>query len=271
MKAACSPDDLLAVARRICAARDWRLLQYQDLNIGLAEFGRRMAATIQQWREVERRQSNADELIEQTVVHEYCKLLYEAVGRRDTNAGARAMIEVWNYVTPLIRKTLRDDDLAQDVGMDTLLKVCEKRDTVRDPGSFLAWCAVIAYREAIRTAEAHKLEITMTDLGFTDDADIEELDTRVSVHSQERPTADLDQAVWLAELEARIRACLHRMRHGAEVFIDLVLHELPTLDIAQRLELKPGAVYVIFHRARKRLQRCRQLLTDLADALGATP
>ena len=67
-----------------------------------------------------------------------------------------------------------------------------------------------------------------------------------------RPILGCDprRGVRAAELEARIRECLHGMRRGAEVFIGLVLHELSVADIAQQLGMKPNAVYVVFHRAR---------------------
>jgi DNA-directed RNA polymerase specialized sigma24 family protein len=61
------------------------------------------------------------------------------------------------------------------------------------------------------------------------------------------------------------------MRHGAEVFIGLVLYDLAAPEIAERLGMKPDAVHLVFHRARKRLQDCRSLLADLGVALGATP
>ncbi len=231
-----------------------------------------VTAIMGEWEWLERTLDVPDKLLERAVIHEYNKLLHDAIGHRDTDAGERALIEIWNYVTPLIRKVLRDDDRAQDVAMDVLIKVCEKREQVRDPGSFLSWAGVIARHEAIRAARAHGREVVMTDLGGDDDdVDAEALEALLAAHASGSPGGDPGQGVRAAELEARIRECLRRMRHAAEVFIGLALRDLSVAEIAQRLGMKPSAVYVVFHRARKRLQGCGQLLADLGVALGAKP
>jgi RNA polymerase sigma factor (sigma-70 family) len=263
--------DLFAVAQRTLDARDWHLLDNSVGGANWQDFVHHMIVTMDDWRARERYPGASDHLIERAVVHEYSKLLYDVVGHRDTDIGARALIEIWNYVTPMIRKILRDDDRAQDVAMDVLIMVCEKRDQVRDPGSFLSWAGVIAHREAVRAAKAHGREVVMTDLGGDDDLAAEELEALLAASSSDPSGSDPGERVRAAELEARIRECLHGMRRAAEVFIGLVLHDLSVAEIAQRLGMKPNAIYAVFHRARKRLQGCRRLLADLDVALGATP
>lgn len=265
--------DIFAVTQRTLAARDWHLLDCSVPGVDWEDFVHHAIVTVGDWRAHERHPDAFDHLIERAVVHEYSKLLHEAVGRRDTPIRERALVEIWNYVTPLIRKILRDDDRAQDVAMDVLIKVCEKRGQVRDPGSFLAWAGVIAHNEAIRVAKAHRREVVVTDLGGNDDDDIdaETLETLLAAHVSGSPEDDPGEGVRTAELEARIRECLRRMRYGAEVFIGLVLRDLSVVEIARRLGLRSNAVYVVFHRARKRLQQCRELLADLDVALGAKP
>ena len=267
-----SSADSFLFERRILAARGWHLLECPEFDAEWPEFTRRIAAILDGWLMRERHVGITFQLLERAVIHEYSKLLHEAVGRRDTEAGARALIEIWNYVTPMIRRILRDDDRAQDVAMDVLIKVCERRDQVRDPGSFLCWAGVIAHREAVRAAKAHAREVVMADLsGDDDDVDTEALETLLAAHASGPPGGNPDEGVRAVELEARIRECLHGMRRAAEVFIGMALHDLSVTEIAQRLGMKPNAVYVVFHRARKRLQGCRRLLADLDVALGATP
>jgi RNA polymerase sigma factor (sigma-70 family) len=265
------PVDLLALVRQVVAVRDWRVLDCPELDVDWPEFARRVTATLDGWLTLERHAYITDKLLERAVVHEYSKLLHEAVGRRDTDAEARALIEVWNYVTPLIRRILRDDDRAQDVAMDVLIKVREKRDQVRDPGSFLSWAGVIAHREAVHAAKTHAREVVMTDLGGSDDVDTEALETLLAAQALGSLSGDPGEGVRTAELETGIRECLHGMRRAAEVFIGLVLHDLSVSDIALQLGMKPNAVYVVFHRARKRLQGCRKLLSDLGVDLGTKP
>ena len=263
---------ITVVVREVLVYRRWYLLDNPDFGKDGHEFTLRIAATLDVWLAREPHVRITESLVERAVIHEYSKLLHEAVGRRDTEAWARALIEIWNYVTPMIRKILRDDDRAQDVAMDVLIKVCERRDQVREPGSFLSWAGVIAHREAVRAAKAHAREVVMADLGGgDDDLAAEELEALLAASSSDSAGSDPDERVRAAELEARIRECLHGMRRAAEVFIGLVLHDLSVTEIAQRLGMKPNAVHVVFHRARKRLQGCRLLLADLDVALGATP
>lgn len=265
-------EDLLMRARHICVNRDWRLMVYPNLAISEEALAGRVRSRLQGWLDAGEHAEITENLIENAVINEYCWLLYQAIGQRDTPARTRALIEIWNYVTPMIRKILRDDDRAQDVAQDVLIKVCEKRDTVRDPGSFLSWAGVIAHHEAIRVAKMHGREVVMTDLGGDDDdMAAEKLGALLAAHAPGAPGGDPGEGVCTAELEARIRECLRRMRHGAEVFIGLVLRDLPVSEIARQLEMKANAVYVIFHRARKRLQGCGPLMADLGVALGAQP
>lgn len=266
---AMTTEDLMARARRICANRDWRLLAYPDPAISEEDFADHVRARLQDWLDAGEYAEITEDLIGSAVINEYCRFLHQAIGQRDTPARARALIEVWNYVTPMIRKILRDDDRAQDVAQDVLIKVCEKRDTVRDPGSFLSWAGVIAHHEAIRVAKMRGREVVMTDLGGDDDdVAAEKLEALLAAHASGAPGGDPGEGVWTAELEARIHECLRRMRHGAEVFIGLVLRGLSVSEIARQLEMKANAVYVIYHRARKRLQGCGPLLADLGVAMG---
>jgi len=262
---------------RLRAGRDWHLWDYPDLEpAGWDAFARRVQRTLDDWlgrRERPAGPAELDALVERAVIHEYNRLLHAAVGRRGTPAWERAYVEIWNYVTPLIRKMTRDDDLARDVAMDVMIKVCEKYDQVRDAGCFLGWAGVIARRAALEAIRAVGREVPLSDMmeqgaghENAEESAEEYLDRLQETRGKSVP-AELNGAVRIAELEARIRACLHRLRHAAEVFIGLVLREVPVSEIARQLGMKANAVYVIFHRARKRLQECAPLLADLGIAL----
>lgn len=261
--------------RTVCAARDWHLLKYSDL-ITEDEFLQQANATFDIWLVAEYCQAGTVVLLERAIIHEYSALLHEAVGQRGTLTGDRALIEIWNYITPLIRKIVRDDELAQDVAMEVLLKICDKHQQVQAPGAFLGWCAVIARRAAIHSAaraarrSKHERPISALIPESSEEGEEEYLD-RLRFDDGKSLPLDPDRDQRTSALEARIHECLRRMRHGAEVFIGLALRELPVSEIAQQLGMKANAVYVIFHRARKRLQGCGPLMADLGVALGAQP
>lgn len=264
-----------ARVRSLCADRDWRLLNFEEIWAEGA-FLQRANDILTTWLIPEECQNIIDKLHERAIVHEYSQLLHAAVGQRNTPVWERALIEIWNYITPLIRKILRDDDLAHDVAMDVLLTVCEKRDQVRDPGCFLSWAGVIARRAAVRASQRAGREAPVSALTLGDDeanwdeeGDGEAYLDKLRLERGGPAQPELNGSLRAAELEARIRECLRRMRHGAAVFIGLALHELPVSEIARQLGVKVNAVYVIFHRARKRLQRCGPLLADLGVALEA--
>jgi RNA polymerase sigma factor (sigma-70 family) len=236
------------------------------------EFIRFIAATLDGWLKCEHQIDLTDRFIERAIIHEYSKLLHAAVGQRDTPAWDRALTEIWNYITPMIRKIVRDDELAHDVAMDVLIKVCERHSEVQAPGAFLGWCAVIARREAVRAAaraaSRTKRETPISALirGDSDEDEEDALD-RLRPGDAGPVPPDPDQDQRLAALEATIRECLRRMRHGAEVYIGTVLHDLSAAELARKLCIAPGAVYVALHRARARLKKCPQLLQALREGL----
>ncbi len=252
-------------AQRLCKDRDWQLLTFPDLALDEAAFAARVAERLREWRGTDDCVGPHADQVERAIIHEYCVLLCQAVRMDNTAAQERALIEVWNYVTPIIRRKLGAGDRALDCANETLRIVWQQRKDVRTPGAFLSWAAMIATHEVQATFKEADRELALIDL--TNGDDTEETDEAISVCiGQEiaiQPPEPDDQAWW----ENIIRQCLSRMRAGADVFIGLVLQEQSVAEVATRLGLSPDNIHLIKFRAAKRLKRCVLLL----QALGRTP
>ncbi len=266
---------LLRIIHRVCANRDWRLLGDPDLGISPESFARRVGDRLRHWLDAGEHAEITDGLIERAVINEYCRLLHHAIGLERTAAQQRGLDEVWNYVTPIIRRVLPDMTEAAACANTVLLVVWRQRGDVRDPGSFLKWTAMIAARAAFQALRARTgREILFADLfgaeASGDDDERVEATASTNAARQSRPSSalaaveDAESAEWLAAL---IRRCLGRMRAGAEAIIRLALAGEPVSEVSRALGVSPANLYVIKTRALARLRRCKPLLAALGQAL----
>lgn len=270
---------LLEAIRRICANRDWRLLAHTELAVTADDFAGRVETRLQGWLDTGEHAEIMEKQIEAAVINEYCRLLHHAIALERTAAQQRALDEVWNYVTPIIRRVLWDDTQAAACANGVLLVVWRKRGDVLDPGSFLKWTATIAGRAAFAMLkEAAGREVVFSDLLGDDEAegDAERAEAQASaavilLASKLSAFTAVEDAEMAATLAALIRKCLHRMRFGAEVVIRLVLEEQPVSEVCQALDLTAANAYVIKLRALRRLRQCRDVLAALSHALAPTP
>jgi DNA-directed RNA polymerase specialized sigma24 family protein len=257
--------EILSATRRICSDRDWQLLTFRPPGIDDAAFAGRVAQRLQEWQRSEGYAEITAKLIERAVVHEYCVLLHQAVGLENTFAQDRALIEVWNYVTPIIRWKLGDGDRALDCANEALRIVWQQRRAVHTPGAFLSWTAMIATRAVWAALREADRELALVDLPNDDDTgDADEVVSTCSGLEAITQPPELDDLAWWENI---IRQCLSRMRAGADVFIGLVLQEQSVAEVAMRLGLSPANVHLIKLWAIKHLKRCALLL----QALGRTP
>ncbi len=146
-------DHLEAIAQRLSAARDWRLLAFPELGVSNDEFVARVGDQLRRWQTEKGHAELSGALVERAIIYEYCVLLHQAIGMEDSAAQERALIEVWNYVTPIIRRKLGAGDRALDCANETLRIVWQQRKDVRTPGAFLSWAAMIATREVLAILE----------------------------------------------------------------------------------------------------------------------
>ncbi len=270
------PEDLLRVIHRICANRDWRLFSCAELGVTAEAFAGRVAARLQAWLEAGEHAEITAPLIERAVINEYCRLLHHAVGLERTAAQQRGLDEVWNYVTPIIRRILPDDAEAIACANAVLLTIWRQRGEVRDPGSFLKWAGMIAGRAALQAFRSRGgREIPFSDLFAAEETENDDKRVVAAVgtaalqsHSSSM-FARVEDAESLEMLAALIRQCLSRMRAGAEVIIRLVLAGQSVSEVSRALGVSPTNLYVIKTRALARLRRCNPLLAALGRALSS--
>jgi RNA polymerase sigma factor (sigma-70 family) len=270
---ATSTIEILSLARRICADRDWRLLELPELGVNQTAFAKRVADRLQYWQATEEHTEAPAVLAEHAVFHEYSKLLHQAVGMRGTAAQNRALTEVSNYVTPIIRRYLGSDDLAQDCVNETLIIIWQKSVQVREPGSFLHWAATVARNITLAATKKTRREQPIGYIFAQDAEEADKIEAWLTTYLRgEQPSPitiveeEYDLATWWVAL---IRHCLQRSPTRQEVFIGLVLREATVIEIARRLGIKAGQVYTHKFRAIETLKECEVLLQALGWALAA--
>ena len=129
----------------------------------------------------------------------------------------------------------RDRVVAEDVVQDTLLRAWRSFDSLGEDAAARPWLLTIARREFARRFERKRLEMV----------DIEELSTL------EDPALATAEAPEVAELRAAIFALEDDYR---EPLVLQVLMGYSTAEIAQHMDLKPGAVLTRLFRARQKLR-----------------
>jgi DNA-directed RNA polymerase specialized sigma24 family protein len=259
--------DFVKLIARSLASFGWRLLDYPELGVSLAEFAERVLACYRRFQQEAHTHKSTDDLVVRAVQHVYCIVLYKAVGMDKTPVQDRALDEIAAYVIPTIRHYLTDDDRIQECANNVRRIIWEKRGQVRDAGSFLYYAMIVARHEALRISTEHKQEILWSDL-FPEDDDPDERETQLSERLLVAPSAwqetvenDLDQANWW---EMLIRRCLERSPARQEVFIELELRDKEVGEVAERLSIDASYVNVLKFRAIASLRKCRALL----EALG---
>ena len=127
-----------------------------------------------------------------------------------------------------IQGIVRDDDLAADVLQDTLIIICRRLGSVREPEWVRAWAYRVATREAVRSAKRMR-----RDRGNPLD-DIAEM----AEPPVEASSAFADEKL-LAELPARLAS----LPLGAQVVLRLhYLQSLTQQEVAEALAIPLGTV-----------------------------
>lgn len=262
------------IIRQVFVARDWRLVSPQNEDA----FIRDVLATARAWADdsgVSLHENQImKQLIERAAVSEYSRLLWRSLGENETPQQERTLIEVLDYITPIISRYTPDIGTAQSIANDVLFSVWQNHTTVRAPSTFLSWVAMIASRTTHRWIHNEQYrEVTFSDI-FLDNADQDDASDTLSHYSAATLLHDFREAAANEEstiqLEKCIQRCLKTMKTGADVFIALVLHDESVAEVASRLKLSHTNVYSTRHRAIARLQKCPELRALLQESCLST-
>lgn len=129
----------------------------------------------------------------------------------------------------------RDSALAEDVVQDAMLRAWRSLDSLREEDAAKQWLLTIVRRENARHFERKRLETV----------DIDEL-----VGAETTYLADDDNSAEVAD----VREAIFRLDDDYREPLALqVLMGFSTKQIAEVMDIKPGAVLTRLHRARKKL------------------
>ncbi|MBI4674683.1 MAG: sigma-70 family RNA polymerase sigma factor [Chloroflexi bacterium] len=218
--------------------------------------------------------------IARATVRCYARVLYDTCGQNGSERQARAFEELWDYLFPIAVYRLHDGQAAQDATQQTLLKIFEKRATVRDPGNFLRWCDQILLNDIYERFRA-QYERRLTERG--DDyvakeiglAELAEDEMSGESKQAEKILSDAAQDTFAAALQApmqdalvaALRACLENERH-VTLLVELFLNDKSIGEVAAQLQITPLNVQVIKSRVLQKLRACSEMQELFKDWLA---
>ncbi len=272
------------VAAHTLAQNDWQLLSYPDLGVDLDTFVARVLNRAQTCHRKEGVAVLDERNLTSATQHEYSKLLHNACGRKDTPAGQRAYLELWNRSSRMVRFRMADHADAQDVTQNGMKKIYEKLAQCGQPGSFLGWVYGVMLNEmrqywrkqgrqppiigwgsvSLESDDTTDSQLSEERLDSTQLSILQTMNSLIQPSPEEEATQhDTDRS--LREL---IRRCL---QHETEslVFLRLVLNGAEVSHLADFLHRAPSTIYVLRHRALKKLRRCPELLVMLQAQLAS--
>lgn len=129
----------------------------------------------------------------------------------------------------------RDPAIAEDVVQEALLRAWKSLDGLRDDAAAKQWVLTIVRRENARYFERKRLETV----------DINNLTASQAAMLAESSDSDLDD----------VRQAIYRLEDDyREPLVLQVLMGHSTKEIAELMDIKPGAVLTRLHRARNKLK-----------------
>lgn len=175
----------------------------------------------------------------------------------------RWVYEHGDYLLSNALLRLRDRTKAEDAVQDTLVTALHSRASFRGDSSVRTWLIGIlknkifeAIRKLAREVAHHDASPTDNDV-FGPESDFDErghllLDRMPSPFSLSPPDSLEKQEFYVA-----LRECLNELpERVGQAFVSIEMDRRPADDVADDLQLKRNNLYVLLHRARKKLRAC---------------
>jgi RNA polymerase sigma factor (sigma-70 family) len=258
------------IARRLLAQKGWGLVSAEDetfVESVLTDAEHRLAEGSSRL--------STEKVVERAVTHRYCEVLYTACRMNGTPRQRQAFEELWRYLYGVAcYRVGGNEDLAEECAQRALVKVWEKLDQCRDPGSFLKYAAMILLNEvraewkkgARRVpverewAEGddkrwERREWSEAEMSGGDEREGESILQAGQSTPVPMPEDEVLREDIRTQLVEIVKECVNSARQQA-VIIELFLRERGVKEVAELLDTTPSNVYTLKSRALAKLRKC---------------
>lgn len=252
----------------VLCQRDWQLVAQEELPA----FVQRVQATIADGTVKPRPSALPEDTVRRAAIHVYCHELYRATGADGTLRQHRAFAELARHAQGVACRYEDNPDVVQACVQSALQIAWEKRDQVRDPGSFLRWLEQVVYYEikGYWKPQHRQHEVPMSRVvpaGEHEEND--ELVQRfwetlayVPPPDDQVATRQVREQLW-----TEVRRVLADNQRYQAVIVGYYLYELSLPALAEMLQRPVRNIYVLKSRALDRLRADEEFVRRFADAL----
>lgn len=248
---------------KILQQRDWQLVHLDADDSAWSAF----TSQVKSYLFEERKElPYTQKIISRAVIGAYCEVLYRAATIDGTFQQQRAFIEIHCWIYNILRKKISNEDDVKDVAQETLEAIYKKLSDVTAPRGFLAWIGVFAHYQIKRYYNKKHLRRLRETFIQSDIDDDKGNNIELVLPDNESGYDALEIAEVEAELLNLIDECIsHKARKQKTVFNAIVFKEKSVVEIAEEMGTTPNNIHLLFHRARKKLNSCPQLIAYLSE------
>ena len=253
---------------RILRQRDWQLVSEDELPRFVRDVGQVLSdGTIHP-----APGATPEATVNRATIHRYCHELYRASGEAGSARQRRAFVEIGRHAQGVAYRFEQNPDVAQQCAQHAVEIVWEKREQVRQPGSFLRWIETIVFREIKgywRNQQCQR-EVSMSELALPEGREDDEGAIQHfwdALSSLPPPEDELVARELREELWAGVRRALADNPRYEAVIVGYFYYGLPLPTLAGMLQTPVRNVYVLKSRALSRLRTNEGFMELLADAL----
>ncbi|MFT4515396.1 MAG: RNA polymerase sigma-70 factor (ECF subfamily) [Planctomycetota bacterium] len=175
---------------------------------------------------------------------------------------------------------LRDRTKAEDAVQDTLVTALHARASFRGDSSVRTWLTGILKNKVLEALRKQSRESAHRQSPPTDEDVFEpdqDFDERGHLRPESMPSPfslSPSDSLEKQEFYVALRECLDELpERVGQAFASVEIDQRPADDVADDLQLKRNNLYVLLHRARKKLRACleRNWFGDLCGKSPSTP